>query len=185
MLLKILTINADNAMSNDKQMAYLNKLPNSFEQVNHVRCFNHTLQLSAKALLKTFDNPKPGSIDDNNADDDDAQPLDLIAFNNNNNNGFDLFNQNDTDGNGWEDEEDLDEDGEMDWDKEDDADDPMATLPAVDHEALIEDTAVVQTTLDKIHDYLFSHTNGSHHVSDLKTFICCHSIHNHRPACLV
>jgi hypothetical protein len=158
MLPKILTINADNVMLNDKQMSHLDKLPNLFKQVNHVRCFNHTLQLSAKALLKTFDNPKPGSIDDNDADDN-AQPPDLITFNNNNN-GFDLLN------------------------RKEDEDDPMAMLPAVDHEALIEDTAAVWATLDKVRHYSFSHSNGSHCVLDPKTFFCSHSIHNHCPACL-
>jgi len=29
-------------------------LPNTFEELNRVRCFNHTTQLSAKALLKPF-----------------------------------------------------------------------------------------------------------------------------------
>jgi hypothetical protein len=110
------------------------------------------LQLSAKALLKTFDNPMPGSVDDNNPDDD-AQPSDLIPFDNDND-GFDLFNKNDMDGNGWGgDDEDQDEDGEMDGDEEDeeeDEDDPMATLPAVDHEMLIEDMAAVRTMLDKV-----------------------------------
>jgi hypothetical protein len=48
---KIHTVNADNAMANDKQMTKLAALPNSFEEENRVRCFNHTMQLSAKALL--------------------------------------------------------------------------------------------------------------------------------------
>ena len=104
------------------------------------------------------------------------------TFDDNNNNGFDLFNQNDMDSNGSEDEEDQDEDGEKD--DEDDEYDPMATLPAADHEALIEDAATVRTMLDKVRNYLFSHSNGSHRVSDPKAFICSHSIHKHRPACL-
>lgn len=140
-------------------MVYLNKLPNLFEQVNHVRCFNHMLQLSAKALLKMFDNPKPGSINDNDADDN-AQPLDpLSAFNDNI--GFDLYN---TDGNGCkEDEEDqASKDGETDGDE--DEDDPMAMLPAADHEALIEDMAAVCTMLDKVCDYPFSNSNSLHSV---------------------
>ena len=51
---KIHAVNADNAMANDKQTIKLNALPNSFEKENCVRCFNHTLQLSAKALLAPF-----------------------------------------------------------------------------------------------------------------------------------
>lgn len=40
--------------SNDTQVAALAGLPNSFELDNRVRCFNHTLQLSAKTLLRPF-----------------------------------------------------------------------------------------------------------------------------------
>jgi hypothetical protein len=50
-MLKILAINMDNAKSNDKQTCKLASLENSFEVFNRVRCFNHTLQLAAKALL--------------------------------------------------------------------------------------------------------------------------------------
>ncbi|KAI0282628.1 hypothetical protein BC826DRAFT_872440, partial [Russula brevipes] len=42
---KVLAFNADNATSNDKQTVHLDQLPNSFEAVNRVRCFNHTMQL--------------------------------------------------------------------------------------------------------------------------------------------
>ena len=51
---KILAVNADNATSNDTQTTKLDQLDNSFEEENRVRCFNHTLQLSAKSLLKPF-----------------------------------------------------------------------------------------------------------------------------------
>jgi len=42
------------AASNDTQASCFAKLPNTFEEINHVCCFNHTLQLSAKTLLKPF-----------------------------------------------------------------------------------------------------------------------------------
>ena len=51
---KVLAVNADNATSNDTQTTKLDQLDNTFEKENRVRCFNHTLQLSAKALLKPF-----------------------------------------------------------------------------------------------------------------------------------
>jgi len=38
-------------------------MDNSFQEENHVRCFNHTLQLSAKALLHPF-NPALGKAAD-------------------------------------------------------------------------------------------------------------------------
>jgi hypothetical protein len=44
----------DNVTSNDTQTAELEKKRNSFDTSNHVRCFNHTIQLSAKSLLKPF-----------------------------------------------------------------------------------------------------------------------------------
>jgi len=51
---RILACNNNNAASNDTQAIMLAKLPNTFEEINHVCCFNHTLQLSAKTLLKPF-----------------------------------------------------------------------------------------------------------------------------------
>jgi hypothetical protein len=47
-------MNADNASANDTMTTCLDDMPNAFEEVHRVRCFNHTLQLSAKALLKPF-----------------------------------------------------------------------------------------------------------------------------------
>ena len=47
-------MNANNATSNDTQGEALAEMPNSFELENRVRCFNHTLQLSAKTLHRHF-----------------------------------------------------------------------------------------------------------------------------------
>jgi hypothetical protein len=62
---KILAINADNASSNKTQTEALEKKKNSFNIVNRVRCFNHTIQLACKAILHPF---TAGTI---TADDDD------------------------------------------------------------------------------------------------------------------
>lgn len=51
---KILVVNADNVTANDMQTTKRAALDNSFEEANHVQCFNHTLQLSTKALLASF-----------------------------------------------------------------------------------------------------------------------------------
>ena len=51
---KIHAVNADNATTNDRQTTKLAALNNSFEEANCVWCFNHTLQLSTKALLVPF-----------------------------------------------------------------------------------------------------------------------------------
>jgi hypothetical protein len=48
-------------------------LDNAFEASNHVRCFNHTLQFSAKALLKPFHSILGSkNTTDDKSDDDDA-----------------------------------------------------------------------------------------------------------------
>jgi hypothetical protein len=52
--LKILTFNGNNVLSNNKQTDYLYALPNSFEKVNYIWCFNYIMQLSARRLLKPF-----------------------------------------------------------------------------------------------------------------------------------
>ena len=69
-------MNADNATSNDTQMAKLSKLDNSFEANNRLRCFNHTMQLAAKALLRPL-NPGISGKDNNESgeDDDDCPSL--------------------------------------------------------------------------------------------------------------
>lgn len=86
-MLKVLAINMDNASSNDKQTCKLATLDNSFEAFNRVRCFNHTLQLAAKALLRPLN---PGILggshgsssqaiisehDSEVSDEDDSPPL--------------------------------------------------------------------------------------------------------------
>ena len=65
---KILSFTADNASNNVTQSEKLGSLPNSFDSVNQIRCFNHTMQLSAKALLKPFGTNRRG--DDNEEADD-------------------------------------------------------------------------------------------------------------------
>ncbi|KAF8256683.1 hypothetical protein EI94DRAFT_1852533 [Lactarius quietus] len=51
---KILAFTTDNTTNNDTQTDTLTTLANSFWPRNHIRCFNHTLNLSTKALLKLF-----------------------------------------------------------------------------------------------------------------------------------
>src|SRR5882762_8050502 len=74
---KILALNADNATSNDTQTTRLHKLNNSFNKENHVRCFNHTLQLSTKTLLKPFNIALAGKgMDNDDGNDDDIAAQD-------------------------------------------------------------------------------------------------------------
>jgi hypothetical protein len=52
---QILAVVSDNATSNDTQMTALSNNPNNrFEGINRVRCFNHTINLAVKALLRPF-----------------------------------------------------------------------------------------------------------------------------------
>ena len=59
--------------SNDRQTDGLDKLPNTFEEVNRVWCFNHTIQLSVKGLLKPFYSAGSIETDDPGVDDDDEE----------------------------------------------------------------------------------------------------------------
>jgi hypothetical protein len=56
---QILTFNADNVSNNDTQTDKLDDLPNSFEHINRIRCFNHTKQISARGLLEPLTAAKP------------------------------------------------------------------------------------------------------------------------------
>ena len=135
---KIHAVNADNATADDKQMTKLDSLNNSFEAANHVRCFNHTLQLSAKALLAPF-NPaisRKATRDDEMSEGDDD---DLLLPEH--------------------EEEDSEEDGEEDSkedvkeDEKDDEDDDINELGELSEDErakVLEDTAGVRETVTKV-----------------------------------
>jgi len=58
-----------NYPANDTQAIKLTKLPNTFEETNHVHHCNHTLQLLAKTLLKPFNVALADSRNDHAEDD--------------------------------------------------------------------------------------------------------------------
>lgn len=74
--MQILAFIGDNASNNDTQTAQLEKLANSFEAANRVHCFNHTMQISAKALLKPFSTRAATS------DSHDEDTLDVVTHDN-------------------------------------------------------------------------------------------------------
>src|ERR1700677_4879914 len=79
---KILSFNADNATSNDTQTTKLTSLLNSFEEDNRTRCFNHTVQLLARKLIKPFN---AGMAAGQASDDDDTPILkDIVTGDNSN-----------------------------------------------------------------------------------------------------
>jgi hypothetical protein len=118
-----LAYNGDNATVNDAQTEKLDKLPNSFEAVNRVRCFTHTLQISAKALISPFATPPP-----KNKEEEQEEAYDFIL------------------------DDDENEEGEEAEDEEDDEpeDDFMALLSAEEQEGLTNITAGARATLQKV-----------------------------------
>ncbi|KAF8266556.1 hypothetical protein EI94DRAFT_1585149, partial [Lactarius quietus] len=55
----ILSVTVDNASNNDTMIEHLSEVIYSFPgAVNQMWCFAHTLNISAKAILKQFDVPK-------------------------------------------------------------------------------------------------------------------------------
>jgi hypothetical protein len=78
---KILPFNANNASPNDKQTSKLADLPNSFEATDHVQCFNHTMQLSAKTLLRPFNDALGKALDVLNGDGDEMDQDDEMVSN--------------------------------------------------------------------------------------------------------
>ena len=140
---KILAMVADNASANDTQTSILADLENAFEEESRVRCFNHTIALAAKSLLKPF-NPGLGPAregvfegdngDDGDGDDDVLDPED-----------------DDNDGDG-----DADNDDESDNDDVDDGIDELEVLDAIDREQVITDTAAVRSVVTRLRQLSFS-----------------------------
>lgn len=138
-------MNADNATSNDTQMAKLSKLDNSFEADNRVRCFNHTMQLAAKALLWPL-NPGISGKDNNESgeDDDDCPPLIL----------------NDEENEAEDETEDEAEDGvgshDNAMDDPDDEIDELQMLDDMEKEAMLDGTLTVRDAITKVSHYTTS-----------------------------
>ena len=124
---KIHTVNADNATSNDTQTTKLDQLDNAFEEENRVRCFNHTIQLFAKALLKPFNIGFSGNDDEITQDNDG----DLAII--------------EDEG----DEEDEEEQAEEVDDDNDDIDE-LSALSEDEQTRVLEETAVVRDTVTKV-----------------------------------
>jgi hypothetical protein len=127
---KILAFNGDNATLNDTQTTKLHNMGNAFHEENHVKCFNHMVQLLAKALLKPF----CSCIMTATTDDEPAE-LEMIP---------DLEVSEDED----EDEENEEEDD--DGESIDDEVDELEMMSQEDHANLLEETAAVKQTISKV-----------------------------------
>ena len=133
---KILAVNADNASSNDTQITKLDQLDNMFHKDNRVRCFNHTLQLSAKALLKPFNVALsgPATSDDEFNEDEDQNMITLAN------------EENDIG-----DEEELNEEADVeDADVKDDDIDELDKLHHNEQNKLLKETALVHEVVTKV-----------------------------------
>lgn len=139
---KILAVNADNATSNDTQTTTLHKLDNTFDEANRVRCFNHTIQLSAKSLLKPFNAALSRTPVD-----------DVAAFDDNND---ETIGEGDEAEEGQdEDDEDQSEDKGGDEDSivdkvEDDNIDELQELSEQERLELLEETQAVRSAVTKV-----------------------------------
>jgi hypothetical protein len=137
---KVLACTMDNASSNDTQMAALGNMSNLIDLDHRIRCFNHTIQLSAKALLQPFNTP---TTEDRFEDEDDVD---------NNDDELDVQatgNVQDDDGLE-EDDDDDDDDDSHGLDNGGDSDDPLASMDKAEKEALLADTQDVRSTLSKV-----------------------------------
>jgi hypothetical protein len=131
---KILTVNADNAASNDTQTTKLASMDNSFKEENRVRCFNHTLQLSAKTLLRPFNVAiATGDAKDPDIDSDD-DPDDMPSL-----------VEHDDDDNYDDDNDNNDNDSDAD-----DNIDKLAVLDDNECERLLASTAAIRETVSKV-----------------------------------
>ena len=135
-----------NASANDTQTTKLAQCPNSFEREHRVRCFNHTLNLVAKAILKPFSGvaQKAGSGPDllaqthmDSEDEDNEVPLpDTVS------DSEDEHTGSDDEGNGTDSDSSSTED--------DDTFDAFDTMDEADQQAFLEAVAAVKTTLTKV-----------------------------------
>jgi hypothetical protein len=151
---KIHAFIGDNTSSNDTQVAELQKKNNSFNASNHVRCFNHTIQLSCKALLKPF----TFCITSSTTDDDNMLGLEAIEDDNEN--------------------ESEDEGEELACNTDDDMDDDINELDALSEEeqaAFAEVTMAVKEAVTKVRTLPFMHMLLPYMTpSDSKTVFCNH-----------
>lgn len=130
---QILAFNGNNATLNDKQATCLHDLPNSFNEVNWVRCFNHMMQLSTWSLLKPFSTSVNDNVNNSDDNDNDNTPVEIEGFDGNN-------------------KDDSKDDNKK---NKEEAEDALESLSAEEREALLENTTEARTTLDKVHCYYF------------------------------
>jgi hypothetical protein len=141
-------MNADNATSNDTQGEVLAGMPNTFVLEHRVRCFNHTLQLSAKTLLRPFNTGLSKAAED--ADTADTKDVDDLLDSDSDSNSEDGVEGKDEDGDG-EDLSALADAGDIN-----DGIDELGALDAATCDEILTDTAAVCETVTKLRRLSFS-----------------------------
>ena len=112
-------------------MDVLGGLPNTFEELNQGWCFNHTIQLLAKALLKPF---YSAGLIESNDDSDDGIALQAMDDN--------------------EEKEEEEEEDEIDDEDKEEEEDPLDVLDDNERENLMKNTEAVRMTPMKVHLYI-------------------------------
>jgi hypothetical protein len=156
---KILSLNADNATSNDTQTAKLTSLPNSFEEENRVRCFNHTMQLFAKELIKPFN----AGMSARQAGDDGDMPI---------GSGNDCKDDDN--------DKDEDKDGNSNDNSDDDKDNKINKIEEMteeEREEIVADTAIVRETVTKAGLFTFFYNTSTNNMLKIRqlSFAIIHS----------
>jgi hypothetical protein len=136
------------------------------------RCFNHTIQLSAKALLRPF-SASPTVTDNDNGSKDEEHPEKIYKDHK------DGRSDNDNNGEDHDHSDNGDDDGEEE-------EDPLDVLDEEAHEQLLEDTVVVRTMLNKVCTVIscFLSIYSCLISLDLKTIFCCHPLNNYSSSCM-
>ena len=156
---QILSFNADNATPNDKQTDIMATLPNVFEKENRLRCFSHTLQLSANALVGPFnagmkpvrDDELIGAMASDANDTDDANDVNDVDGETS-----DLEDEDDGD-----DESDTGADADETDECPDDGIDELDQLEEEERNQILEDTNVVRACVSKLRNLSFAIINST------------------------
>jgi hypothetical protein len=141
---KIHSVNTDNASPNNTLTTKLDQLDNTFEEQNQAWCFNHTLQLSAQALLKPFNVSLSRNVTDNDNQSTQDDDGDLVMV---------------------EDDKEDKEGQAKDEDNEDDEDNNINKLEELSKEEwcqVLQETVVVHETVTKV---------SNHEAEDVRIFI--------------
>ena len=131
---KVLAVNADNASANNAQMSALSLEDNTFEEENRVRCFTHTSQLSAIALISSFNAGMTSK-------DTDIVGVEAAPIEN-----------DDEDAETAADEDKTEEDA----DDADDGVDELEEMSEADKANILQDTQLVRGTVSKVRSRLLS-----------------------------